>query len=1013
MKDYMKTLTLICILALSVIGQAPVSAQSITEQVKQSRISQKDHGLKTSQDAIADPFNDDKVKAYMALLPKDDNLYVVEGDLLLTEQELHAYLVIKSQSEKPVDSSAELIVNVHNGQRDYYLDAARRTLSYAVDRQSFPNEERYNEAVENMRIATSDWEAVCPECKIKFDYQKASDLNPSTEKVNFVVRFHDVGGAYIAAAFFPHDPSVRRYLNLDPSYFKTTFNKAGVLRHELGHVLGYRHEHIRGIVGCFYEDNNWQPLTDYDPKSVMHYYCGGGGGLNLDLTDVDKNGHRKLYGSTAIGLTAIPTLRVRFEGPELSKSLPAVLEVLSKAGLIEGKQYTVKTNQETVTSIYAATLKLPDSVISSSMISYANNLNKGTLKKKLDAGQEILFPDVAFKTFQKVVVLNPKEKEDLITYNKIWGTWPAPLIKENRQAVGSDLISLSLKGYELNLQLTSAEEDTQARTVLKNLRRTSKANYLVLAAPLKSRGPAALFSFRGETLPGVNSPFATAGPLPTPSPDPACSSPVPSVSADEFYSRVLRCPEGLALGVEGDLRQVLGPIDDMQFPNHCTTNCPEVVLMDNPVAKHPDIVEAIVYGAVGAPGDAPISDNKQRIRIADNILEQQHGTYMAGIIASRSNGFGLIGVDPKASIVSFNWDLEKDNPQNVADEINNRRTNADVTNKMQIFVFATEWEFKLPYDPKKRLDNETDLDDQDAWREVAKAIEDGKPLVIAAAGQPKTTGAPREELDYTIHEGPRNLGDMPNVIVVTAYQVENGKRLLWSSANYLKPNALEKIVHVAAPGLDILSTIPNSGSDSAAPYVRASGTSQATAFVAGVVSAMVSAWPTYYRLDAALVKTRLQVTSDPFFKATEANQLAAGIIDYNLAMHDPSQDWFKASGSSTFLPVSFSGWKVNEIQLIDSLGRPLGLPVKTKKIVRLMFRGGDCYIYTSIKRGKIQKFGPGKLRQADLTGLQLFELKQSPDGAVTPYSLSEISDLVLALPYCARAQPGVGDNACR
>ena len=51
---------------------------------------------------------------------------------------------------------------------------------------------------------------------------------------------------------------------VDPIFFNSQYDPVGVFRHELGHVLGYRHEHIRGIPGCGFEDSRWQPLTPYD-----------------------------------------------------------------------------------------------------------------------------------------------------------------------------------------------------------------------------------------------------------------------------------------------------------------------------------------------------------------------------------------------------------------------------------------------------------------------------------------------------------------------------------------------------------------------------------------------------------------------------------------------------------------------------------------------------------------------------------------------------------------------------
>jgi hypothetical protein len=126
--------------------------------------------------------------------------------------------------------------------------------------------------------------------------QQFRDLTGS-DKLRFIVLYNDSGGNFIASALFPNDPWNRRMVLIDPSYYSPTlrFPGRGVLRHELGHVLGYRHEHIVGVPGCNREDNNWHPLTQYDPHSVMHYFCGGGGSLTLDFTDVDGRGHHDLY----------------------------------------------------------------------------------------------------------------------------------------------------------------------------------------------------------------------------------------------------------------------------------------------------------------------------------------------------------------------------------------------------------------------------------------------------------------------------------------------------------------------------------------------------------------------------------------------------------------------------------------------------------------------------------------------------------------------------------------------
>src|SRR6266478_755073 len=296
----MKTLLVHLLLFTSVCA---IAATQVTSP--SSKSSKRSETLTVHREAFAQPFDHDKLTAYMNSLPKDGDYFVVEGDLLLTEQELRSYLVTNAQGEKPAAVSPELLVNTHNGDRDYYRDLAKRNLSYAVDRKTFTAQE-YTLVLKNMGQAGKAWESACADCQIHFTHVPQADDDPQPEKVNFIVRKHDSKGEYIAASFFPHDDASRRNLNIDPAYFTTRADKVGVLRHEMGHILGYRHEHIRGISGCYFEDNFWQPLTPYDPKSVMHYFCGGGGSLQLELTALDRSGHRALYGgpSQAAHLTA-------------------------------------------------------------------------------------------------------------------------------------------------------------------------------------------------------------------------------------------------------------------------------------------------------------------------------------------------------------------------------------------------------------------------------------------------------------------------------------------------------------------------------------------------------------------------------------------------------------------------------------------------------------------------------------------------------------------------------------
>jgi hypothetical protein len=243
--------------------------------------------------ALERPGDDQAFRAYLGSLPSYRGRFVMEGDLLRNEQQVREELA--ERAARPAVPGAELIVNTENGVETYWKQRSTRTLAYAVDRSSFPDAANYARVVTNVDKATREWEKACSACGVDFVYKQDQDAAPSLETLTFIVRQVDAQGAFIAAAFFPNDAPSSRFLDIDPSYYSTTFDAVGVLRHELGHVLGYRHEHTRNVAGCFFEDSAWKPLTPYDPHSVMHYFCGGGGDMRLKITKLDKKGHTGLY----------------------------------------------------------------------------------------------------------------------------------------------------------------------------------------------------------------------------------------------------------------------------------------------------------------------------------------------------------------------------------------------------------------------------------------------------------------------------------------------------------------------------------------------------------------------------------------------------------------------------------------------------------------------------------------------------------------------------------------------
>ena len=248
----------------------------------------------------------------------EQEYYIAEGDTLLDEDQLLVYAQQRQAREVALraaeaasgaglgvtrlvgttleDQSRGLLGMVHDGKIVRWQPGQR--LTYCVLRDTFPSEDQYPVVRENIRLATEAWEETCG---VSFEHVEDLDSSASLtpEGVIFTVRHIDTGGEFIAAAFFPNDPVSRRKVLIDPSYFSTTFDRVGVLRHELGHVLGFRHEHIRSGAppDCPDEDPTGTfDLTKYDPQSVMHYFCGNLGSRELAITDLDRTGSQKVYG---------------------------------------------------------------------------------------------------------------------------------------------------------------------------------------------------------------------------------------------------------------------------------------------------------------------------------------------------------------------------------------------------------------------------------------------------------------------------------------------------------------------------------------------------------------------------------------------------------------------------------------------------------------------------------------------------------------------------------------------
>ncbi len=227
-------------------------------------------------------------EAYKNLMVREyDGKYLVEGDIVFSSEKAVKDYYYSYIGEQKIERSTGHLVN---GKRDVWGADQRKNLTYSIS-SSFSSSQASIVAT-RMNTAAGDWENVA-------DVNFIDVTNTGTNEVVFKVRVatpDEENASTIARAFFPNE--FARELVLFSKYFDfTTADQERIMRHELGHILGLRHEQY--WFSEFSEDAV-KLLTEPDTNSIMfstfamsseYNYTGNG-----QISDLDAQGVRLLYG---------------------------------------------------------------------------------------------------------------------------------------------------------------------------------------------------------------------------------------------------------------------------------------------------------------------------------------------------------------------------------------------------------------------------------------------------------------------------------------------------------------------------------------------------------------------------------------------------------------------------------------------------------------------------------------------------------------------------------------------
>lgn len=251
-----------------------------------------------SEDPFTDKDFDEFVSRLDTVMLNGQVYYFAEYDLFLTFKDVLRYYYIERRIENK--DIPKLTILREKGEDIKQNDPMN--ISFAISKQSFKNNAEYLEIQKLIQKAALDWENTCA---VKFEYKNEldADIKPyqTPRGLTFIVQKLEQEKSWYAKAPFPNHEKRDQQLIISNRFFNSDFTKDGMLRHELGHILGFLHEHLRKEA-----DKSCPPgifrraryVTEYDKKSVMHTFCKiGSGTLDMQISLLDSLGSQCIYPS--------------------------------------------------------------------------------------------------------------------------------------------------------------------------------------------------------------------------------------------------------------------------------------------------------------------------------------------------------------------------------------------------------------------------------------------------------------------------------------------------------------------------------------------------------------------------------------------------------------------------------------------------------------------------------------------------------------------------------------------